>query len=114
MPKEATSSKAVANDKARKYLSQTDVPSSSLEKALSVAQAIRDNYGYKPSTPIQVASAMNVLPSSSAFRMLCGASIAYGLTKGGCYADQISIETLGMRIVRPTTEDDDLTAKREA
>jgi hypothetical protein len=46
--------------------------------------------------------------------MLTGASIAYGLTKGGCNAPPISIEPLGTRIVRPTQENDTLAAKREA
>jgi predicted nucleotide-binding protein len=110
----AAASPAKPSNEARKYLSQADVPSCSLDKALKIAEAIRDNYGYKPSTPIQVASALNVQPSSGPFRMLAGASIAYGLTMGGYNADQISIEPLGMRIVRPTAEGDDLAAKREA
>ncbi len=115
MPKQAAPSKSVANDdKTRKYLSQTDVPSVSLDKALAIAQAIADNYGYKPSTPIQVASALEVQPTSGPFRMLTGASIAYGLTKGGWNATSISIEPLGMRIVKITEEGDDLLAKREA
>ena len=46
--------------------------------------------------------------------MLTGASIAYGLTKGGWNATSISIEPLGMRIVKITEEGDDLLAKREA
>lgn len=46
--------------------------------------------------------------------MLTGAAIAYGLTAGGYNANEISIEQLGMRIVRPTAEGDDLKAKREA
>jgi predicted nucleotide-binding protein len=114
MSKATATSPTKSPNEARKYLSQTDVPSCSLDKALKIAEAIRDNYGYKPATPIQVASALNVQPSSGPFRMLAGASIAYGLTKGGCNADKISIEPLGMRIVRPTAEGDDLTAKREA
>jgi predicted nucleotide-binding protein len=46
--------------------------------------------------------------------MLAGASIAYGLTSGGYNAETISITPLGLRIVRPTVEGDDLVAKREA
>ncbi len=102
------------NGQKRVYLSQTDVPSCSLEKALTVAEAIAENYGYKPSTPIQVASALEVSPSSGGFSMLTGASIAYGITKGGYHADKISIEPLGMRIMKPTDEGDDLIAKRQA
>ncbi len=46
--------------------------------------------------------------------MLCGASIAYGVTAGGYNAGTISITPLGDRIVRPKKEGDDLVAKREA
>jgi len=57
---------------------------------------------------------MSMAPGAGPFRMLTGAAIAYGLTSGGAQAPEISITPLGMRIVRPTTEGDDLAAKREA
>ena len=57
---------------------------------------------------------MGVQPNSSQFRMLAGAAIAYGLTTGGPNAPEIGITPLGMRVVRPTAEGDDLRAKREA
>jgi hypothetical protein len=98
----------------RKYVSQADVPTSTLERAIRIPQAIADNYGYKPTSPLQVAVALNVQPSSSNFRMLTGAAIAYGLTSGGYNADTISITPLAMRIVRPTVEGDDTAAMREA
>lgn len=98
----------------RAYVSQSDVPSCSLERALKIAKTIGDNYGYKPATPLQVAKALDVTPSSGGFRMLTGASIAYGLSNGGYNADLISITNLGLRIVRPTAEGDDIAAKREA
>lgn len=98
----------------RKYVSQSDVPASPLERALRIPRAIADNYGYKSTSPLQVAVALDVQPSSSNFRMLTGAAIAYGLTSGGYNADTISITPLAMRIVRPTAEGDDITAKREA
>ena len=98
----------------RAYVSQSDVPSFSLDRALKIARTIGDNYGYKPTTPLQVAKALDVGPSTGSFRMLTGASIAYGLTAGGYNADTISITNLGLRIVRQTVEGDDLAAKREA
>jgi hypothetical protein len=101
-------------DKGRTYISQADVPSYSLEKALRIPRAIGDNYGYKPTTPLQVAKALEMAPSVSSFKMLTGAAIAYGLTAGGYNASIISITPLGLRIVRPTAEGDDLLAKREA
>jgi len=101
-------------DKGRTYISQADVPSYSLEKALRIPRAIGDNYGYKPTTPLQVAKALEMAPGVSSFKMLTGAAIAYGLTTGGYNASIVSITPLGLRIVRPTAEGDDLLAKREA
>jgi predicted nucleotide-binding protein len=95
-------------------LSQTDVPGYSLEQALRISRALDENYAAKAATPLKVASAMNVQPSSGPFRQLCGASIAYELTEGGCNAAEIKLTPLGKRIVRPTIEGDDLVAKREA
>ncbi|HSX09488.1 MAG TPA: TIR domain-containing protein [Candidatus Saccharimonadales bacterium] len=103
-----------SNKKPKKYLSQTDVPGSSLKQALRIAQAINDNYGKDPTKPLRVAQAMNLQPGSGNFRMLCGASIAYGLTEGGYNAPFITITALGRRIVSPTREGDDYVAKREA
>jgi hypothetical protein len=94
-------------------VSQQDVPSSSLEKTIRVARAF-EQYGYKPITPLQLARALDMQPTSGPFRTVCGTAIAYGLTKGGYNAEQISLEPLGKRIVRPTEEGDDEVAKREA
>ncbi len=105
---------AARHEKQRLYISQSDVPSVSLEKALRIPTAIGENYGYKPASPLQVAKALDVQPTTGGFKMLTGAAIAYGLTSGGYNADSISITPLGMRIVRPTLEGDDLEAKREA
>lgn len=55
-----------------------------------------------------------MLPSSSSFRMLTGAAIAYGLTDGGYNAELISITPLAKRIVAPTVEGDNRLALREA
>jgi hypothetical protein len=95
----------------RSYISQGEIPSLSLDKALRVATAIGENYGYKPSSPLQVAKALDISPTTGGFKTLTGASIAYGLTNGGYNADSISIAPLGMRIVRPTVDGDDLAAK---
>jgi predicted nucleotide-binding protein len=95
-------------------ISQADVPAYSLDQALRVAQTIADNYGKNPTKPLRVAEGMNLSPSSSGFRMLCGASIAYGLTEGGYNSELISLTPLARRIVAPTLEGDDFAARREA
>lgn len=95
-------------------LSQSDVPSVSLAQALRIPRAISDNYGNAPTKPLRIAEAIDMTVSSGHFRLLCGASIAYGLTEGGYAADTISLTPLGRRIVAPTTEDGDRVAMREA
>lgn len=121
MSKKASSQTTASANKAEKseerkraYLSQTEVPSYSLEQALRVPKAIAEHLGYKTSKPLQVAKAMGMQPNSGQFRGRCGAAVAYGLTKGSYSAPEISIEPLGMRIVRPLEEEDDLLARREA
>lgn len=115
MARDGTSRKHNAEEaRKRKYLSQADVPGHSLSVALRVSQAIADNYGKNPTKPLRVAEAMGMSPTSSKFRMLCGASIAYGLTDGGYNAPIISITPLGRRIVAPIKEGDDTAARREA
>jgi predicted nucleotide-binding protein len=103
-----------STEKLRTYISQADIPAVSLEVAIKIPKAIGDNYGYKPATPQQVAKALDVSHTTGYFKRMTGAAIAYGLTTGGSNADLISITPLGLRIVRPTSEGDDLAAKRKA
>jgi hypothetical protein len=105
---------ATAAKKVRTRLSQEDVPSYTLEQALRVPRAIAENYAYKPTRPMNVAGAMGMAPTSGSFRMITGAALAYGLTTAAAQAPEIGITPLGMRIVRPTSEGDDIVSKREA
>lgn len=98
----------------RARLLQEDVPAHSLEQALRVPRGIAENYAYKPTRSMNVAAAMKVSPTSSTFRTITGAALAYGLTTGAAQAPEIGITPLGMRIVRPTMEGDDVAATREA
>lgn len=90
------------------------MPGYSLEQALRIPKAILENYAGQATPPLRVASAMGVQPASSSFRQLCGAAIAYELTEGGSKAPEIKLTALAKRILRPTTEGDDIQAKREA
>lgn len=108
---EAAASPATAK---RRYVSQSDVPRHSLEEALRVPFAISDQYGKKPTRPIDVGKALGILPSSGGFRTLAGAALAYGFTDAGPRSEVIGLDSLGIRIVSPTEEGDDLLAKREA
>ena len=98
----------------RARVMQSDVPSVDLDQALRIPGAVADHYASEPTTPLNVAAALNMQPTSGPFRTLCGASVAYGLTAGGYNSTTIEITSLGNRVLRPTREGDELVAKREA
>lgn len=100
--------------KARSYVKQTDAPRRTLEEALAIARAIADHHACEPTTPLLVAQAAGLSPSGSTFRQLCGASIAYGITDGGCNANVISLTERGRRTVAPTAEGEEMAAMRDA
>lgn len=98
----------------QKRVRQTDVPSVPLDRAIRVPRAIDESYGKQPTPPKDVATALDISPTSSFFQVICGAAIGYGLTDGGVNAASISLTPLGRRIVSPTVEGDDMVAMREA
>ena len=109
-----TTATAAEPKKPKPRLFQEDVPSYSLDQALRVARSIGDNYGFRPTKPVNVAGAMGMTHTAGPFRAITGASVAYGLTTGAAQGAEIGITPLGMRILRPTTVGDDIVAKREA
>lgn len=98
----------------RRRVSQSTIPAHSLREALTVAQAITDNFAGDPTPPHQLAMALDVSPTSSGWRTLSGAAVAYGLTDGAYNADRIGLTELGRRCTAPTVEDDDVVARGEA
>jgi hypothetical protein len=98
----------------KRYVSQSDVPRHSLAEAIRIPRAIADEYGKQPATPVQVGAAIGVQPTTGRFRSLAGAALAYGLTDGGPRVAAIGLTDVGKRIVAPTSEGDDVIAKREA
>lgn len=98
----------------RKYLSQSDIPAYPLDQAARVAQCIADNFASAPTNPLHIADALEMSPSSSHFRQLLGAAIAFGLTSGGYNANEIALTDLGRRATKPLEKNDDATALREA
>jgi hypothetical protein len=81
---------------------------------MRVAQALADNFGGGTAAPHQIALALDVSPTSSSWRYLTGAAVAYGLTTGAYNANSIGLTPLGRRCVAPTVEGDDLVARKEA
>lgn len=112
--KSAQTPSAKSTEKTRSYMSQEEIPAYDLDEAVLVAKAIIQEYGGHAATPLDVAAAMDLLPTTGKFRMLCGASIAYGLTSGGYNAAQISVTPLARQIVEPQEEGADLAGRREA
>ena len=111
---EENSDQKTAEKKRLSRLLQTNVPLCSVDEALIVPQALWDHLAGKPSSPLQVCKALDLSPSSSKWRDLSGAAIAYGLTLGGCNAKEISLEPLGKRAVAPIEEGDDIIAVQQA
>lgn len=112
--KKAKQDVQIVQDKKRQRISQSDIPSFGLEDALRVPRTIIEQYGGGPVTPVQLGTGLELSPTSSQFRMLGGAAIAYGLTEGGGQSEEIKLKPLALRILKPQEEGGDLTAKREA
>jgi hypothetical protein len=107
--KKAATKKAVAAKKAvpsqaaagRNYFKQSEFPLVSLQQAQKIAAAIVDNFASEGGSPPDVALAIGISPTSSAWPSLAGASIAYGLTAGGVNANAMTITDLGKKLVAP-------------
>jgi hypothetical protein len=110
----ATKRSAAPSTSKRSYLKQSDVPNASLDEALRVPKALFDHFAGKPTSPLQVAKALNVDPMGSQLKVLTGAAIAFGLIEGGAQAATISVTPLSTRIIRPKAEDEETKARRAA
>src|SRR3990172_7452677 len=89
-------------------ISQIDVLTTSMAQALRIPFAITENYAARPVSPLELAVALDMQPTSGPFRNLCGAAIAYGFTEGGSNAKEISLTPLGLKVVRPLDEGEDI------
>ena len=114
MKKSEASESSTGSKEKRVRVSQSDIPRHSLREALTIAQALTDNFAGQPASPHQIAMAVEMSPTTLSWRTLTGASVAYDLTTGGYGADKISLQELGRRATAPTEEGDDIKAKAEA
>ena len=89
-------------------------PLFSLEDALRIPQAIRHELAGQADVPMMVAKACNMSPTSSQWRLLSSAAVAYGLTTGAYNAKEIGLTPLGSRAVSPIKEGDDTVAIKQA
>ncbi len=111
--KKAPPSGSVVPKPKRLQIAQADLPTFGIAKCLIIPQALWDYHGGRNAVPLRLATSLNISPQSSNWRYLTGASIAYGLTDGGAYADEIKLTDLGRRVVAPTSVGDDQAALRE-
>lgn len=88
-------------------------PRRSMEDALRVPRALKDNNGGNPWPPTEVAKSLGGGMGSSFF-YLTAASRDFGFTEGTRDATTISLTELGRRAVYPTSTEAELEAKREA
>jgi predicted nucleotide-binding protein len=93
---------------------QSFMPRIALKEAVTVANALRDDFAGADATPIDLAQSLGRSPSSSAWQFLTGATVAYGLTTGAYNASTISLTPRGQKLTMPTDEGEDQQALFEA
>src|SRR5262245_46173680 len=114
IPKSAKHPGPTESPEKRTYFKQADFPQTTLQQAQRIASEIDNNFAGDGGSPPDIALALEISPTSSAWPVLTGASVAYGLTVGGYNANTIKITQLGKKLVAPEQEGDDLAARREA
>src|SRR5260370_9011022 len=92
-----------AGGEKRTYFKQADFPQTTLQQAQKIASALMDNFAGRDGSPPDIALAIGISPTSSAWPALAGASIAYGLTEGGVNANTIRLTPLARNPVPPET-----------
>lgn len=89
-------------------------PRVSLEKALSVAAAIKEKNGGNPWSAEQVAAAVKLSPKNVDFYYLLLASQKFGLTTGTKTDGEVTLTPLGREAVYSGSPDEEMAAKRKA
>lgn len=113
--KEKTQSRTVPKEETKRvYFKQSDFPLCTLQQTQKIAVALNDNFAADSASPPDVALAMGISPTSSAWPTLTGSAIAYGISEGGVNANRIQLTALGKQLVAPEEEGQDLNARREA
>src|SRR5260221_403997 len=89
-------------EKKRPFIASEDLPKNNLQDALTVARAIKDNYGTTGASWEQIASAMDTAPSNVSSKYLLWSATAYGIiTKEG---SNYTLSETGRKILAPTYE----------
>lgn len=85
-----------------------------IEKAIEVAQKIKELNGGEPWSPEGIATAVNIAKRSSNFQYLISAARDFGLINGNDRSETISLTELGRDIVYAPDPRAELSKKREA
>jgi len=101
-----TQSANESRKKKKRTRATTLYPKNSLAEALKLAESIRDNNAGQPYNRIDLASSIDLTPSSSFFRLLITASNKFGLTEGSYTSENIALTELGQQIVSPTSDEE--------
>ena len=103
------------NEKKRtRKRSTTAFPKNTLNEALKIVEAIRDQSGGKPFDTFSLADALGSKPSSSVFRTLVVSANKYGLIEGNYAAKKIGLSSLGQSIMYPTSDEEKSDALKQA
>src|SRR5437867_1236095 len=105
MDKTKPNAKKGKDPQRRAQIASEDLPRKTLEEALKIATAIRENYG-NTATWEQIANAMKVSPKTPASRYLLWAATGYGIVDKDGRGNYRVTET-GRRILSPTYEGED-------
>jgi predicted nucleotide-binding protein len=89
-------------------------PVHSLETALVVIKAIGEAGAGKQMDRLLLAKAIGRTPASSEYKLLLSSSLKYGLTEGTEKADFIVPTQLGLRFLKPTSDEEQAAALRQA
>jgi predicted nucleotide-binding protein len=89
-------------------------PSVSLNDALVIPQGIRDHNAGHPMNRILLAGALDMGAASSDYRDLIAAANKFGLISGNYNSETLSLTELGDKLTAAASEEERLTAMREA
>jgi len=99
---------------AKKRLTPRPYPRVPLDKALSIASAIKEKNGGNAWPAEEVASAVGLSPKNVQFYYLLLASQKFGLTTGIKIDGEVSLTPLGRDVVYSGSPEEELAAKRKA
>ncbi len=98
----------------RKTRTTRPIPPNTLEEALVIANAIQMGYNGKSWEPVFIADYVKITKTSQNFRDFTSSAYRYGLTEGTYQASTISLTSLGKSIIKPTSPEEEITARQTA